>query len=103
MSNSQVHSIDCGKKRRIWKELHDYQEELIVKRFMSTIEHCLVDLGVTASREELRQIRLLSHDLAKSSVLSRAIGNSCRDIWDTLYSDHYGTAPRDDKTARNTV
>lgn len=91
MSDNLMYPMDGGKKQRLWEELHDYQEELIVKRFITTIEHCLVDLGVTASPEELRTIRLLSHDLAKSSVLNRAIGNSCREIWNTIYADHYGT------------
>jgi hypothetical protein len=85
--------VESGTKQRLWQNLRDYQEDLIVRRFGAALENCLHDLGVSPSTEELQQLRLLSTELARSPAVSRGIRNSCQDIWDRLYRKLYGAPP----------
>ena len=80
---------------QLWREVLEQQQSVIVRRIVTAVESCLIDLNTVPSEEEREKIRRICRRFVGYDPISRGVRTSALDVWNRVYHDEYGAAPED--------
>ena len=74
----------------------DQKRSIIVRRIVTAVESCLIDLNTVPSEEEREKIWRICRRLVGYDPISRGVRTSALDVWNRVYRDEYGVVPEGD-------
>ncbi|HWR89731.1 MAG TPA: hypothetical protein VN260_05695 [Dissulfurispiraceae bacterium] len=80
---------------QLWREVMAQQQSVIVRRIVTAVESCLIDLNTVPSETEREKIWRICSKLVGYDPISRGVRTSALDIWNRVYRCEYGPAPDD--------
>jgi hypothetical protein len=97
-TNRQTRSkTKVGEKtpEQLWREVMEQQQCVIVRRIVTAVESCLIDLNTVPSEAEREKIWRICNKLVGYDPISRGVKTSAQEVWNRVYRDEYGAVPED--------